>query len=98
MNKASRIPASDSFPSTAKSVTTILTDLQLRQRLIDQILRATLTSGDTAGSSRVERYLDAFQSGFEPQSGHVATAHFVDVTKMGPIGSVAQQAIAKKKT
>ena len=52
--------------STAKSIETILTDSQLRQRLIDQILRATLSSGDDASSSRVERYLEAFQSGFVP--------------------------------
>ncbi|OGT00234.1 MAG: hypothetical protein A3K04_07200, partial [Gallionellales bacterium RBG_16_56_9] len=50
--------------STAESIETILTSPQLRQCLIDQILRATLSSGDAAGSSRVERYLDAFHSGF----------------------------------
>lgn len=50
--------------STAESIETILTSPQLRQRLIDQILRATLSSGDDAGSSRVERYIDAFHSGF----------------------------------
>lgn len=49
---------------TAQSIENILTDSQLRQRLIDQILRATLSSGDAAGSSRVGRYLDAFQTGF----------------------------------
>lgn len=51
--------------STAQTINTILTDSQLRQRLIDQILRATLSSGDDAGSSRVEHYLDAFHSGFD---------------------------------
>jgi predicted nucleotidyltransferase len=52
--------------STAQIIETVLTDSQLRQRLIDQILRATLSSGDDASSSRVERYLAAFQSGFVP--------------------------------
>ena len=50
--------------STAQSIETILNDSQLRQRLIDQILRATLSSGDDASSLRVERYLEAFQRGF----------------------------------
>lgn len=50
--------------STAESIETILTSPQLRQRLIDQILRATLSSGDDASSSRVDHYLDAFHRGF----------------------------------
>lgn len=49
---------------TAQYIETILTNSQLRQRLIDQILRAMLSSGDAASSSRVERYLDAFHNGF----------------------------------
>lgn len=50
--------------STAQSIETILTGSQLRQHLIDQILRATLSSGDDDSSSRVERTLEAFQRGF----------------------------------
>ena len=49
---------------TAQNIETVLTNSLLRQRLIDQMLRATLSSGDAASSSRVERYLDAFQTGF----------------------------------
>jgi len=49
---------------TAQSIESILTNAQLRQRLIDQILRVTLSSGDAASSSRVDRYLDAFHHGF----------------------------------
>lgn len=49
------------LPSTVQSIAAILTDHPLRQRLIDQILRATLSAGDAASSARVERYLDAFQ-------------------------------------
>ncbi len=54
------------LPSTAQIIETVLTDSQLRQRLIDQILRARLSSGDDASSSRVERYLADFQRGFVP--------------------------------
>lgn len=52
------------LPGTAQSLESLLNDSRLRQLLIDQILRMTLSSGDAAGSSRVERYLDAFNSGF----------------------------------
>lgn len=53
--------------STVQIMTGILTDALLKQRLIDQLLSAVLTSGDAAGSARVGRYIDAFQSGFESQ-------------------------------
>lgn len=53
--------------NTAQIATCILTDAILKQRLIDQLLRAALTSGDAAGSARVGRYVDAFQRGFESQ-------------------------------
>ncbi|SIR45230.1 Predicted nucleotidyltransferase [Aromatoleum tolulyticum] len=52
-----------SLPRTTQAVTVILTDAGLRQQLIGQLLRTTLSMGDDAGSSRVERYLNAFQSG-----------------------------------
>lgn len=54
--------------STARIVAGILTHPESRQRLTDQILSATLSSDDAASATRVERYLDAFQSGFEPQA------------------------------
>lgn len=50
--------------STAQTVTDILSDTQFNQRLIDQILRATRSSGDDAGRPGAERYLDAFRRGF----------------------------------
>lgn len=51
------------LPRTTQAVAVILTDVGLRQQLIGQLLRATLSVGDDAGSSRAERYLNAFQSG-----------------------------------
>lgn len=57
--------ATVSSPGTKQIVMGILTTPSLKQRLIDQLLRATLTSGDDAGSSRVEPILDAFQSGLK---------------------------------
>lgn len=52
------------LPGTARRIVVILTDAQLRQRLLDQILRTALAEGDDAGSSRAQRLLDAFYRGF----------------------------------
>lgn len=49
---------------TAQAVQLILTDPQMRQRLVDQLLRATLSSGDEVGTSMAERYVNAFHIGF----------------------------------
>ena len=40
----------------------------LRARLIDQLLRATLTTGDEATPARVERFIQAFADGFRDAS------------------------------
>lgn len=58
--------------STAQLIMSILVDPQWRQRLIDQLLRTTLLSGDGTASVRLESYLDAFHHGFRlMESGHV---------------------------
>lgn len=49
--------------SEAQRMVGILADPQARQRLEDQLLRSTLSSGDDAGSSRIADYLDAFRRG-----------------------------------
>lgn len=49
--------------NTKQIVMGILTTPDLKQRLIDQLLRATLGSGGDIGSARVEPILHAFQSG-----------------------------------
>lgn len=53
--------------STRRTVADMLITPQSRQRLIDQLLRAALLSSDDADSSRVSRYIDAFQAGFKSQ-------------------------------
>lgn len=60
-----RDTAALSSAGTKEIVMSILTTPTLKQRLIDQLLRATLTSGDGDGSARVEPILNAFQSGLE---------------------------------
>ena len=50
--------------STAHTVTDILADELLQQRLFDQLLRATLSSGVGADTPRVEQFINAFHSGF----------------------------------
>jgi len=56
--------AAVSSARTQQAVTEILTDAQLKQRLIDQLLRTTLLSGGDAANSRAEQYIDAFLAGF----------------------------------
>ena len=50
--------------STARQVTVILAEDQWRQRLIDQLLRVTILSGDDTTGPRLAGYLDAFRRGF----------------------------------
>ncbi|MBI5329678.1 MAG: nucleotidyl transferase AbiEii/AbiGii toxin family protein [Betaproteobacteria bacterium] len=50
--------------STEKTVSNILTDAYLKQRLIDQLLRTTLSSGENSITSRVEQFVGAFLNGF----------------------------------
>ncbi len=54
------------LPETARQISAMLAAPALRQRLVEQMLRHTLLSGDAAGSGRVVQYLDAFQKGFGP--------------------------------
>jgi predicted nucleotidyltransferase len=49
---------------TAQAVQLILADPQMQQRLVDQLLRATLSSGEEVGASMAERYIKAFHIGF----------------------------------
>lgn len=50
--------------STAMAVADILSNESLRASLINQLLHATISSGDEATSSRVEQFIDAFAHGF----------------------------------
>lgn len=50
--------------ATAQTITDILTEPGLRQRLNDQLLRSTLSAGDAAGSARVSTYLESFRRGW----------------------------------
>lgn len=52
------------FVDTAQSIETVLANHQLRQRLVDQMLQMAISSVDDADSLQVERYLEAFCSGF----------------------------------
>jgi predicted nucleotidyltransferase len=52
--------AAVSSARTQQAVTEILTDSQVKQRLIDQLLRTTLSSGEDAANTRVEQYIDFF--------------------------------------
>jgi predicted nucleotidyltransferase len=56
--------AAVSSARTQQTVTEILTDSQVKQRLIDQLLRTTLSSGEDAANTRVEQYIDFFLAGF----------------------------------
>ena len=53
--------------STTQTIVAIMANPQLRQRLNDQLLRATLSAGDEASSIRVERFIESFHSGFKSQ-------------------------------
>jgi predicted nucleotidyltransferase len=52
------------LPETAKQIAAILIDPALCQRLVDQMLRNTLSSGEDTGSAIAAQCLDAFKSGF----------------------------------
>lgn len=51
--------------STMRTMTEILIDAQLTRQLVDQLLRATLLSGENATKPRAEQFVDAFRMGFE---------------------------------
>jgi predicted nucleotidyltransferase len=61
------------LPETARQITAMLATPALRLRLVDQMLRHTLLSGDAAGSARIAQCLDAFQKGFDPSIRHVTS-------------------------
>lgn len=50
--------------STMRTVTEILTDASLARQLVDQLLRASLLSGENATKPRAEQFVDAFRMGF----------------------------------
>ena len=51
-------------PATAQQVTTIFADATLRQRMIDQLLRAKATAEPQLGEGRMAALLNAFEQGF----------------------------------
>jgi predicted nucleotidyltransferase len=50
--------------STAQAVHSLFDSPELKQRLLDQMLRAALLAGDNTGSARTGLFLDAFYRGF----------------------------------
>ena len=47
-----------------EAVADIFSDASLRGGLINQLLQATLSTGEEANTSRVEQFVDAFADGF----------------------------------
>ena len=53
---------------TAMAVTDIISDVSPKDSLINQLLQATLSTGEEATTSRVERFIAAFVDGFRVEA------------------------------